>query len=108
MQKRFQLLMVFVVFAVITYLDRNSISVIGNDITKDLNLTDEQWGLVLGAFSLAYGAFEIPTGILVDKFGPKITLIRIVLWWSFFTILTGFATGFYFLLVEQQFIRMKV
>jgi MFS transporter, ACS family, glucarate transporter len=101
MQKRFQLLMVFVAFAVITYLDRNSISVIGNDITKELNLTDEQWGLVLGAFSLAYGAFEIPTGILVDKFGPKITLIRIVLWWSFFTILTGFATGFYFLLIVR-------
>jgi MFS transporter, ACS family, glucarate transporter len=101
MQKRYQLLLIFVVFAVITYLDRNSISVIGDDITKDLHLSDKQWGLILGAFSLAYGAFEIPTGMLVDKFGPKITLIRIVLWWSFFTILTGFASGFYFLLIVR-------
>ena len=38
-------------------------------------------------------------GILVDKYSPRITLFRIVIWWSFFTILTGFATGFYFLLI---------
>ncbi len=101
MKKRYQLVGVFVVFAVITYLDRNSLSAIGSDITKDLNLSDIQWGWILGAFSLAYGAFEIPTGILVDKYGPKITLFRIVLWWSFFTILTGFATGFYFLLITR-------
>ncbi|MEN9613561.1 MAG: hypothetical protein RLZZ628_4375, partial [Bacteroidota bacterium] len=101
MKKRYQLVLVFVVFAVITYLDRNSISVISKDMMKDLGLNKEQWGLILGAFSLAYGLFEIPTGILVDKYGPKITLIRIVLWWSFFTILTGFATGFYFLILTR-------
>jgi MFS transporter, ACS family, glucarate transporter len=101
MKKRYQLVLVFVVFAVITYLDRNSISVISKDMMKDLGLNKEQWGLVLGAFSLAYGLFEIPTGILVDKYGPKITLIRIVLWWSFFTIMTGFATSFYFLVITR-------
>ncbi len=101
MKKRYQLVLVFVVFAVVTYLDRNSISVLSKDMMKELGLSKEQWGLVLGAFSLAYGAFEIPTGMLVDKYGPKITLIRIVLWWSFFTILTGFTTGFYFLIITR-------
>lgn len=101
MKKRFHLVIVFVVFAVITYLDRNAISSIGGDITKELGLNDEQWGLVLAAFSLAYGAFEIPTGMMVDKYGPKTTLIRIFLWWSVFTILTGFATGFYFLIIVR-------
>jgi MFS transporter, ACS family, glucarate transporter len=101
MKKRYQLVLVFIVFAVITYLDRNSISVISKDMMKDLGLSKEQWGLVLGAFSLAYGLFEIPTGILVDKYGPKITLIRIVIWWSFFTIMTGFATSFYFLVLTR-------
>ncbi len=101
MKKRYQLLLVFVIFAVITYLDRNSISVIGTKITDELALSDKQWGLVLGAFSLAYGAFEIPTGILVDKYGPRITLFRIVIWWSIFTILTGFVQGFYMLLIVR-------
>jgi MFS transporter, ACS family, glucarate transporter len=101
MKKRYQLLLVFVIFAIITYLDRNSISVIGTKITDELQLSDKQWGLVLGAFSLAYGAFEIPTGILVDKYGPRITLFRIVIWWSIFTILTGFIQGFYMLLIVR-------
>ncbi len=101
MQKRYQLLLVFVIFAIITYLDRNSISVIGTSITDELDLSDKQWGLILGAFSLAYGLFEIPTGILVDKFGPRVTLFRIVIWWSIFTVLTGFAQGFYFLIIVR-------
>ena len=101
MKKRYQLVLVFVAFAIITYLDRNSISAIGGSLTKDLGIDDEQWGLILAAFSLAYGLFEIPTGILVDKYGPRITLFRIVIWWSFFTILTGFATGFYFLIIVR-------
>jgi MFS transporter, ACS family, glucarate transporter len=101
MKKRYQLIFLFVVFAIITYLDRNSISSIGDDITRELGLSDKQWGLVLAAFSFAYGAFEIPTGIMVDKLGPKQTLFRIVIWWSIFTILTGFASGFYFLLIVR-------
>jgi MFS family permease len=31
---------------------------------------------------------------MVDKFGPKKTLFRIVIWWSCFTILTGLVAGF--------------
>ena len=101
MKKRYLLVIVFVIFAVITYLDRNSISIIGNDLTRDLHLSDQQWGLILGAFSLAYGLFEIPTGIMVDRMGPRKTLFRIVIWWSVFTILTGLASGFYFLIIVR-------
>src|SRR5581483_8020954 len=43
------------------------------------------------AFSLAYALFEVPTGWLGDVFGPRTTLIRIVLWWSFFTAVTALA-----------------
>ena len=41
------------------------------------------------AFTLAYALFEVPSGWLGDVFGPRSVLIRIVLWWSFFTALTG-------------------
>lgn len=101
MKKRFQLVLLLFVFAVVTYLDRNSISSLEKFIIGDLGLTDIQWGYILSAFSLAYGLFEIPTGILVDKFGPRITLFRIILLWSIFTILTGWASGFYFLIIVR-------
>src|SRR5207247_3438084 len=44
---------------------------------------------VFSAFALAYAAFEVPSGWLGDVFGPRRTLIRIVIWWSLFTAFTG-------------------
>src|SRR5262245_60666921 len=60
------------------------------DIVQALGLNSEadlRWAHV--AFAIAYGIFEIPTGWWGDRFGPRRVLIRIVLWWSFFTALTG-------------------
>jgi MFS family permease len=83
-----------VLLSIITFLDRLCIAVAGPRIQDDLGLTPDQWGWVLGAFILAYGLFEIPTGALGDRFGRRGVLTRIVLWWSFFTVLTGTATSF--------------
>lgn len=48
-------------------------------------------GWVFSAFTFAYAIFEIPTGWLGDKFGPRKVLTRIVLWWSAWTAATGIA-----------------
>ena len=97
--KRYQVLALMALFSVITYLDRTSISITGNSITNELHLSVTQFGWVLAAFSFAYGVFEIPTGLLGDKLGPKKILTRIVIWWSLFTILTGFSYTFAALLI---------
>ena len=80
--------------SVITFLDRLCIAVAGPRIQQELNITPDHWGWVLGAFILAYGAFELPTGALGDRLGHRGVLTRIVLWWSAFTILTGTASSF--------------
>ena len=85
----------------ITFLDRISLSSASANIMDDLNISISQWGWILGMFTIAYAAFEIPTGWLGDKFGGKKILIRVVLWWSLFTILTGFANGFLMLLLVR-------
>ena len=56
-------------------------------------------GWVFFAFALAYALLEIPGGWMGDWMGPKKVLVRIVLWWSFFTVATGWAWGFVSLLV---------
>jgi MFS transporter, ACS family, glucarate transporter len=99
--KRYQVLTVLGIFSIITYLDRQSMAITGDAVTKDLGLTDTQFGWILFAFTIAYGAFDIPTGWLGDKFGPKKTLMRIVIVWSVFTILTGFATSFLMLFIVR-------
>jgi ACS family glucarate transporter-like MFS transporter len=75
--------------SMITYLDRVCISTVAPDIQREFGLDDFQKGLLFSAFTLAYSIFEVPTGWLGDVFGPRKTLIRIVLWWSVFTALTG-------------------
>src|SRR5262245_53621395 len=85
--------------AVITYLDRLCISAAMPSMAGEFNLTPDQKGWVFSAFTIAYAAFEIPSGWLGDRFGARLTLTRIVLWWSAFPVLTGAAFGFWSLLV---------
>lgn len=75
--------------SMITYLDRVCFGSVAPFIQSEFNLTDTEKGLLFSAFALAYAAFEVPSGWLGDVFGPRRTLIRIVLWWSVFTALTG-------------------
>lgn len=75
--------------AVITYVDRVCISQAAGDIQRDLGLTKVQMGWAFAAFAWAYALFEIPGGWLGDKIGPRKVLMRVVLWWSFFTAATG-------------------
>src|SRR6202020_596057 len=83
----------------ITYLDRVCISVAGPRMQEDLHISSLGWGWGAGIFTISYCLFEIPTGILGDRIGPRRVLTRIVLWWSAFTALTGAVTSFYPLLV---------
>jgi hypothetical protein len=48
--------------SVLTYLDRVCISVPGLRIQNELHLSPQDWGLVTGAFAIAYALFEIPSG----------------------------------------------
>ena len=76
--------------SMITYLDRVAIASAAGDIVRALGLqsvADLKWAFT--AFALAYALFEVPTGWMGDTFGPRRALLRIVLWWSAFTVLTA-------------------
>jgi MFS transporter, ACS family, glucarate transporter len=96
---RVLLLLFFLIL--VTYLDRICISLVGVRIKSEFHLTNEQFGWVLGAFALAYALFEVPTGHMGDRIGQRAVLIRIVLWWSLFTVLTGITTGLISLLAVR-------
>lgn len=75
--------------AFILYIDRICIGQAGTAIKADLRISNFQFGLVLVAFQIAYAIFEPTTGHWGDRYGSRRVLIRIVLWWSAFTALTG-------------------
>ena len=86
---RFGVVAFAIALAIVQYIDRVCISQAAPVISADLRLTKEQMGWVFGAFTLAYALFEIPTGYMGDRLGPRKVLLRVVLWWSFFTAATG-------------------
>jgi MFS transporter, ACS family, glucarate transporter len=101
LKRRHVVLGFLIALSVITFLDRLAIAVAGPRVQSELHIEPEQWGWVLGAFALAYGLFEIPSGAAGDRFGQRRALTRIVVWWSVFTGATAAATGFRPLIVTQ-------
>lgn len=87
--------------AVITYLDRVCIAVAGPRMQDALHISPEAWGWVTSVFFLSYSAFEIPTGALGDRIGPRRVLTRVVGWWSAFTMLTGTVSNYSVLLLVR-------
>ena len=75
--------------AVITYIDRVSLSTAAPIIRTELGLSPIQLGWALSTFAWAYALFEVPGGWLGDRLGPRRVLMRIVIWWSIFTAATG-------------------
>jgi ACS family glucarate transporter-like MFS transporter len=98
---RYWVIVFAVTLATIQYIDRVAISQAMPDIARDLNLSDAQKGMVFSAFTLAYASFEIPTGWLGDKLGARAVLLRVVIWWSFFTAATGWAWNYVSMLVMR-------
>ncbi|WP_395741390.1 MFS transporter [Prosthecobacter sp.] len=88
---RYGVIVFAVMLGIIHYIDRVCISKAQNFIQKDLSLDDTQMGYVFSVFTLSYALFEIPGGWLGDKWGPRRVLLRIVIFWSLFTALTGYA-----------------
>jgi MFS transporter, ACS family, glucarate transporter len=86
-------------FAALTYVGRIGIIQVQDRIEFDLDLGPEQLAYAFSAFSLAYAVFEVPSGWLGDKFGPRKLIIQIALCWIVFTALTGAAWGLLSLVV---------
>jgi ACS family glucarate transporter-like MFS transporter len=78
-----------IALAVITYIDRVCISQAAPAIRNELGLTAIQMGWAFSVFGWAYALFEVPGGWLGDRLGARRVLMRIVVWWSFFTAATG-------------------
>jgi len=98
---RHRVLALLILLFAITYIDRVCISVAGPRIQEDLGIDPVAWGWVTAMFTLSYCLFEIPTGAMGDRIGPRLVLTRIVMWWSVFTSLTGAVSNYVLLLVTR-------
>ena len=91
---------------VITYIDRACISKLAPWISADLDLSKDQMSWVYSAFFWTYALFEIPGGWMGDRWGARRVLMRIVLWWSFFTAATGWVGSLWALIAIRALFGM--
>jgi sugar phosphate permease len=88
--------------AIINFLDRSSLSVANSTIREEMGLSGTEIGLLLSAFSLAYGIAQLPCGLLLDRKGPRIMLGVGMFVWSVFQTLSGMIHNF------TQFIWVRI
>lgn len=91
---RYQILFLIFVNVVINYMDRSNLAVAASEISEEFKFSSVQLGLIFSAFSWTYLAFQIPSGILVNRFSPRILYTFSLIAWSLTTIMQGFAKGF--------------
>lgn len=82
---RYRVLFAACSLAVLVYLHRVAFMAVAPELAGPLGLTDRQLSYLFAAFMLAYGLFEVPSGLLADRLGVRHLLVILILTWSFLT-----------------------
>ena len=79
--------------SVINYVDRQTLSVLASEITAELGISDIEYSYVLSAFTFVYMGMYIVSGVLIDRWGTRITLSVSMVWWSIANALHALSRG---------------
>jgi MFS transporter, ACS family, tartrate transporter len=75
------------------YLDRTSLGFAALTMNQQLGLSAGQFGLAAGIFFVGYCLFEIPSNLLLYRFGARRWLARIMISWGIVSAATAFVVG---------------
>jgi ACS family tartrate transporter-like MFS transporter len=76
---------------IISYLDRANIGYAALQMNKELALTSEMFGVVSGIFFIGYFIFEVPSNVMLQRFGARVWIARILVTWGIIAAMTGLA-----------------
>ena len=105
------LLRVLVPFALgyfLSYLFRVVNNVIAPDLVADLGLDAADLGLLTSTYFLTFAAFQLPLGILLDRFGPRRTEAVLLLFAALGAFLFATAGSTFGLMIGRGFIGFGV
>ena len=66
----------------IAYLDRVNVGFAALTMNQDLGLSQTAFGFGAGIFFIAYFIFEVPSNLLLERFGARKWIARIMLSWG--------------------------
>ncbi len=67
---------------ILAYLDRVNVGFAKLQMQSDLGLSDVVYGIGAGIFFIGYFMFEVPSNLLLQRFGAKIWIARIMIVWG--------------------------
>jgi ACS family tartrate transporter-like MFS transporter len=76
---------------IVSYLDRANIGYAALQMNAELALSSEVFGFVSGIFFIGYFLFEVPSNLLLDRFGARVWIARILVTWGVIAAATAFA-----------------
>ncbi|MDE1990406.1 MAG: MFS transporter [Betaproteobacteria bacterium] len=86
---------------ILAYLDRVNVGFAKLQMAHDLALSDAAYAAGAGIFFLGYFFFEVPSNVLLKRFGARLWIARIMVTWGVVSSLMMFMTG------EQSFYAMR-
>ncbi|GMA98890.1 MFS transporter [Pelosinus sp. IPA-1] len=96
---RYTVLSILWVGWLFSFLDRMVVSIALPFIGREFQLNAASQGMILSTFFAGYAIFQIPGGMLADKFGPRRVMAFAIVWWSVFTSLTGMVLSYPLMLI---------
>jgi MFS family permease len=103
--------LVFVPFATgyfLSYFFRNVTAVIGKDLAREFALGAADLGLLTSAYFVAFGLFQLPLGVLLDRYGPRRVVAALLCVTAAGAALFGLAEGFAALALARALIGLGV
>ena len=87
----------------INYMDRAALGIVAPIVSKTLDLSPSQLGIIFSSFFIGYSIFSFLGGYFADKWGTVRVFTYAMGLWSLFCGLTAAATGFVSLLLCRMF-----
>lgn len=78
---------------VISYLDRVNVGFAALGANRDLGLTPQQYGWGAGLLFIGYSFFELPSNLLLERFGARRWMARIMITWGLIGCAMALVTG---------------
>src|SRR6202046_5777961 len=89
------------VLYIISFLDRGNVGFAKLQMSADIGLSDAVFGLGAGIFFVGYAACEIPSNLLLQRFGARFWISRILVVWGIISIC------FLFVTTPAQFLTLR-
>jgi len=83
----------FVIMFIVNYIDRVNIGFVRTHMETDLGIGAAAYGLGAGLFFVGYALFEVPSNMLLQRFGARAWLTRIMFTWGLVAMGMAFVKG---------------